>query len=58
MRKSSTEQPPRRVLARVLAREELIGIAGAGDTTWTDGPVRKDFTQISAGDVAGDPPAG
>ena len=47
---------PRRVLARALAVEELISISGNGpDTTWTDGP-RKDFTQISAGDVPGTPP--
>jgi hypothetical protein len=47
---------PRRVLARTLAIEELIAISGNGpDTTWTDGD-RKDFTQISAGDVPGTPP--
>lgn len=58
MRKDSTEHPPKRVLARVLATEELVGVSGADDTTWTNGNPRKDFTQISAGDVAGDPPVG
>lgn len=47
----------KRVLARVLAAEELVGISGGDDTTWTAGVPRKDFTQISAGDIAGDPPA-
>jgi hypothetical protein len=57
MRKSSTEQGPKRVLARVLATQELEGLGGGGpDTTWTDGTPRKDFTQISAGDTPGSPP--
>jgi len=45
-----------RVLARVLAVEELAPLSGSGpDSTWTDG-VRKDLTLISAGDVPGTPP--
>ena len=50
------ELPPR-VLARVLAVEELAKISGTGpDSVWTDGVPRKDLTQVSAGDVAGSPP--
>lgn len=57
MRKSSTQPSvPKRVLARLLAVEELCEVAGGGDTVWTDGSPRKDLTQVSAGDVAGSPP--
>lgn len=61
MRKNAlTDTPPPRVLARALAVRELRRAGGGEsegpDTTWTDGPVRKDLTQISAGDVPGSPP--
>lgn len=60
MQKSGLEKSttPKRVLARMLAAEELVEVSGGDDTTWTNGTPRKDFTQISAGDTAGDPPAG
>lgn len=57
MRRTGREQTPTRVLARILATQELEGLAGGGpDTTWTDGTPRQDFTQISAGDTPGSPP--
>jgi hypothetical protein len=57
MRKGGWTETPQRVLARVLAVNELPKASGSGpDTTWTDGPERKDLTQISAGDTPGSPP--
>ena len=57
MRKCDLAQTPTRVLARLLATEELIRVPGGGpDTTWTDGNPRHDLTQISAGDTPGSPP--
>jgi hypothetical protein len=58
MRRSGDEIPnSKRVLARVLATEELLRTSGAGpDTTWTEPSPRRDFTQISAGDTPGSPP--
>lgn len=57
MKRSDETAIPKRVLARVMATEELLRTTGAGpDTTWTDPNPRRDFTQISAGDTPGSPP--
>ncbi|MDP9119960.1 MAG: hypothetical protein M3O15_01090 [Acidobacteriota bacterium] len=47
MQKAKTE----RVLARVLSEELKLVQGNDGDVTVTQGPVRRDITQISHGDV-------
>lgn len=53
-----TLKPLKRVLARELAVEELTVVRGstgevieAGDVVVTQGEVRRDITQVSAGDI-------
>ena len=51
------QDSPKRVLARVMAIEELSTAVGQTPATvWTDGTPRKDLTNVDAGDVAGTPP--